>query len=104
MNKMYKAIFYIYVAALILISIFLVAWPFPAFFLLDKEAGEAYLDFLFGQTGSQDGSRFAALPFVWGFFSAPLGIVLTPIGIALWYFCETIINGLIKLYKWATNV
>ena len=50
-------------------------WPAPIF-LLPKEMGEAYADWLFGMNGSNDPSRFAALPFVY-LLSFPVGTVIT---------------------------
>lgn len=88
---MYKFASYLYRTLLVLFSLSLVFWPVPMF-MLQGDASERYVDFLFGTTGSTDRSRFAALPFVWMFMSLPLGLVLTPIGLVLQEIVEFVYN------------
>jgi hypothetical protein len=57
------------------IGLFCLLWPAPMF-LLPKEMGETYADWLFGMSGSNDPSRFAALPFVY-MLSFPVGVIIT---------------------------
>ncbi len=54
------------------VGVFGILWPLPGF-LLSKEAGEAYLRFLW-RLPENDRSAGAALPFVWMFFTAPAGL------------------------------
>jgi hypothetical protein len=56
-------------------GLYCLLWPAPMF-LLPKEMGEAYADGLFGMSGSNDPSRFAALPFVY-MLSFPAGVIIT---------------------------
>jgi hypothetical protein len=56
-------------------GLYCLLWPAPLF-LLPKEMGEAYADWLFGMSGSNDPSRFAALPFVY-MLSFPVGVIIT---------------------------
>ena len=58
--NLYKVIRLIALAA----GLHCLLWPAPIF-LLSKEMGEVYADWLFGMSGSNDPSRFAALPFVY---------------------------------------
>ena len=57
------------------VGLYCLLWPAPIF-LLSKEMGEAYADWLFGMSGSNDPSRFAALPFVY-MLSFPVGVIIT---------------------------
>ena len=56
-------------------GLYCLLWPAPMF-LLPKEMGEVYADWLFGMSGSNDPSRFAALPFVY-MLSFPIGVIIT---------------------------
>ena len=56
-------------------GLYCLLWPAPMF-LLPKEMGEVYADWLFGMRGSNDPSRFAALPFVY-MLSFPVGVIIT---------------------------
>jgi hypothetical protein len=67
------------------IGLFCLLWPAPMF-LLPKEMGEAYADWLFDMSGSNDPSRFAALPFVY-MLSFPVGVGIT-LGIIVEIVCS----------------
>jgi hypothetical protein len=56
-------------------GLYCLLWPAPMF-LLPKEMGEAYADWLFDMSESNDPSRFAALPFVY-MLSFPVGVIIT---------------------------
>ncbi len=59
-----------------------IMWPLPGF-LLREDLGEAYFRFIW-QLPKNDKSAGAALPFVWLFFTAPLGLFLFGVAAALY--------------------
>ncbi len=75
--------YWIFRASTPLISLFLILWIFPLF-LLPENIGIAYIDWLLGMQGSNDPSRFAAIPFVYFFISLPAGVILLLITEILW--------------------
>lgn len=70
MNPIARYTFCSFIFALAVISVLLAAWPLPAL-MMSEENSRLYFDWIFGNGGSQDPSRFAALPFVWIFLTLP---------------------------------
>lgn len=70
---------------------FAILWPLPAFLLSEKWA-RIYLVYLW-RLPVDDKSAGSALPFVWMFFTAPVGVALIALGIILIIFTLWLFSG-----------
>jgi hypothetical protein len=76
----------IFAFILLLSGVYGICWPLPAFFISPSQA-ETYFATIWNLP-SNDKSAGAALPFLWFFFTAPLGLFLLVISLIIYVFTK----------------
>jgi hypothetical protein len=75
---------HIFAVILLLAGIYGICWPLPAFFISPSRA-EAYFAAIWNLPAN-DKSAGAALPFLWFFFTAPIGLLLIVVSFITYVF------------------